>query len=69
MTGDGKVWDRALAVERSHGDRSEAFVPEQIASCRRDGNTEGLLLWQDVSALIREVHQIHKPLQMLRCRP
>ena len=54
---------RASAVERIHGDRSEEYVAEQIASCRREGHAEALQLWEEIDALLRDLHQIHQPLK------
>ena len=70
MIGHNEIWDRAMAVERIHGDRSEEYVAERIASCRRESHAEALQLWEGIDALLRDLHRIHQPLEPiidLRC--
>lgn len=62
MIGSGEVWDRAVAVERLHGNRSEIFVLERIAACQRKGRAEAASFWQDVENVLRDIQQIHRPL-------
>ncbi|WP_447761551.1 DUF6961 family protein [Sphingopyxis panaciterrae] len=63
MIGGGEVWERALAVERVHGDKSAQFVSDRIATCRRKGHTDAASLWENVENLLREIQQIHRPLK------
>ena len=63
MIGNDEIWDRASAVERIHGDRSEEYVAERIASCRREAHAEALQLWEEIDALLRDLHRIHQPLK------
>lgn len=65
MIGNNEIWDRAMAVERIHGDRSEEYVAERIASCRRENHPEALQLWEEIYALLGDLHRIHQPLKPL----
>ena len=63
MIGHNEIWDRAMAVERVHGDRSEDYVAARIAASHREGHAEALQLWEEIDALLRDLHQIHQPLK------
>lgn len=52
------VWDRTLEMERVYGDKAEALVATLIRAAEMRGDAEEAACWKQVSADLRQLHQI-----------
>jgi hypothetical protein len=55
MLSDRELWDRALAVERQHGDQVNLSITEQIGRFAFADDGEGLAFWQKIAARLEQV--------------
>lgn len=61
------VWDCAVAVETSYGNRAETIVAQRMQAAQDSGDLEGAALWRRVGETLGELYQIGRNLKLSAC--
>lgn len=58
MDAENDIWSRALEVERTHGNRAQAYVAGRIDASRRNEDLPDTALWTEIAARLRHLDTV-----------